>query len=171
MKRIWAFFMMLQLLMAFPQLTYLFPSNVMLIKDKIRDILNFQLISKEQMMEWVMSDAKDQVMDEDNILINIGFLLILAVICTILGAFVYFGIKKWWEKMPPFMKKVAKSLKDAMMFNTVFRSLLMMYLDTSIKSAVSLSKGGGFVNIGVSLAILVGFTVLPFWATKFLLRN
>jgi len=103
-------------------------------------------------------------------------LIVAIVVTTLLIALLLAMRKKLEAKCHPHVKKVYYSVKQKLMFNSIIRTLLQMYLLTAISTLVTLvnfDKNGDKPGLNMTLSVLMilGFLVFPIFAYVHLWRN
>jgi len=192
MSKTWAMFNTLQLITALPLLVIKVPANVAAFQTEFQKVVNLQIIPKETLKKWLF--AGDEVtektqagasteagweaadIDTESLLPNVLLLVLSLIVAVLLIAVLVLMRKHLEAKCHPSVKKVYRSVKQKLMFNSVIRTLLQMYLLTAISTLVSLAnfdKNGDRPGLNMTLAILIviGLLAFPVFSYVHLKRN
>jgi len=151
MSRVWSIFNTLQLILLMPLMGLSFPGNVQAFYEEMDKIVNNEFIPKDKIYEFFFGeplpsddiDIKDYVLakagyQKDDLFKNIFLLVLSFALLVLLIVLVVFIGKKCFHRLPDKAKKVFLSLRNKLMFNSLFRYFLQIYLPLSISCMVSL---------------------------------
>ena len=157
MSKVWAIFNTLQILTLMPLMAITLPGNVQMIYDEFDKIANLEFIPKDKIYEFIFGEPpakvsntqlKDLALEKagihkDNLLKSIFLVVVAFISMVLLIGLIIFINKKYFHTFHEKVKKVFISIKNKLMFNSVFRSALQMYLPLCISCFVSLKFADG----------------------------
>jgi len=146
--------------------------------------MNLDMLPKDRIYEYIFGEPlpsasgatiKDHVLakagfSKDSLLKSVYLVILMILILALLTALVVMVVKKCFEGLPENVKNVLLSVQHKLMFNSILRATLQIYLPLSISCFVSL-KYSESTGDKVSSIILLVFLSLFQFAVMFILNR
>ena len=183
LKYLWKMLDSLQLILFLPMLSVAFPANSKQFFELVLGLLNLKLFDSDYVLKKMgleefavgVSETADYGMQrEKNMLQNMGVFFLIIMVSGLVGTVIVLAGKLLWQY--PFVKKLAKQIYDAVVFNALLRSFVQAYIVFSTSTLLNCANPNTKTRSDTFSTILAFFSAmfiigLPFFAAKYLLSH
>lgn len=179
MNQLWNIFNTLQIIMALPLLPVIVPTNVLTIQEAIIGITNVQVVPKDEINSSVVEPVfgKDEKESgESSLMVQLFQSVAIVIIVLLLIALILYCRRKVLPKCPMALQNLVKTIEGKLMYNSILRSLMQMFLSNSLTTwttirAFNIVDSRAKVEISVAFLTLAFLTAMPIWSYKFLRKH